>query len=84
MTEPLDRKLKELADAIVAEALQGATSLPDKVDAFKVVYPYYVALLKSKSKPDDEDEDTLGNMARRIAEGSNGGSTKLRGGSGRQ
>lgn len=67
-------ELDKLADTIVTRALLDATSLEEKLDAFKVVSPYYMFKLKTKSKaPEDPDEEnSFADFQSQIAEATNG------------
>lgn len=53
MANKFEEELDALAEKIAAEAKQEGTKLPDRLDAMKVLTPYYA--LRLKHKPEDPD-----------------------------
>jgi hypothetical protein len=59
--------IEKLVADVAKEALSSKTSLQEKMDALKLLAPYYTAL-KKKGKTDDEtsDEPTMGELRNRL------------------
>ena len=51
---PIGKKLSKLADAILNEALEAP--LETKLEAFKLLTPYWIGSEKIKAKPDDDND----------------------------
>jgi len=64
-------KLATLAEVIADEAISFVTPLPLRLEAFKLLTPYYLGLVKTKAKPvEEEAEDTFDKFTKRIADAS--------------
>jgi hypothetical protein len=59
--------IEKLVADVAKEALSGNKNLQEKMDALKLLAPYYTAL-KKKGKTDDEasDEPTMGELRNRL------------------
>lgn len=65
--------IEKLAQSIAKDAMKADTSLQDRIDALKVLTPYYTALTKQKKAPaDDDGEPTFADLTRQIEEHANG------------
>ena len=59
--------IEKLAQQTAKEALKDNTPLQSKIDALKVLSPYYSALKKIDSKePAESDEPTMGDLRRQL------------------
>jgi hypothetical protein len=79
--------IKNLASAIVAQALKEGTSFQDKVDAFKAVTTYYGLLLKNRDSADAEQVPagpSFLDFSEAVAGDQDGRSKAVRTGSGRR
>lgn len=68
MSKALEDIEKLVAD-VAKEASSGNKTIEEKMDALKLLQPYYAVLKKAKGKSDDEqsdDEPTMGEMQRRL------------------
>ena len=53
-SSPIGKKLSKLADSILDEAMQAP--LETKLEAFKLLTPYWIGSEKIKAKPDDDND----------------------------
>ena len=65
MTNFLD-EMDQLAGEIAKTAREVATSLSDKIDAFRALTPYYVQKIKKPKTDDSDDLPTFENFSDRI------------------
>lgn len=68
MTDAL-KNIEKLVAQIAEKAASGDTSQDEKMDAAKLLQPYYTAMKKAKGRLDDEssdDEPTMGDLQKRL------------------
>jgi hypothetical protein len=67
MTNAL-QNIEKLVHQVAEMAISDAIPLNEKLDALKLLTPYYAVLKKAKARPDDEsdDEPTMGDMRERL------------------
>lgn len=66
-------KIEALALSVAEKAMEKDTGLQDRIDALKVLTPYYAALIKGKKQISDEDgEPTFADLTKGIEEHVNG------------
>jgi len=58
--------IEKLIRSIATDAMKADTPLESKMDALKIIAPYYVTLAKGREKVDDTDEPTIGDIQRRL------------------
>jgi hypothetical protein len=65
----LRQKLDNLAASIADAAAQADTELQDRIDALKVLTPYYALLQKHPAGDPEGDELTFGDLQEQISNG---------------
>ena len=72
--------IEKLVETTAKQALQNDTSLQDRVDALKILHPYYAALKKAEGLPaEGGDEPTIADMQAQIEkENGNGRNVQAR------
>lgn len=63
------KDIEKLVEQVAKAAISDKTPLNDKLDALKLLTPYYAVLKKAKAKSDDEpsdDQPTMGDMRERL------------------
>ena len=73
--------IEKLVETTAKQALEKDTSIQSRIDALKVIAPYYGALKKAAGKdPDESDEPTMGDLRRQLdeaEENGHGGSERI-------
>ena len=72
--------IEKLVQTTAKNALEKDTPLQERIDALKVIAPYYTALKKAAGSPADEagDEPTMDDMRTQIEETGNGRAVQTR------
>jgi hypothetical protein len=62
------KDIEQLVAEVAQAAISGNIPLQEKLDALKLLTPYYAVLKKAKGKSDDESSDgtTMGDMRERL------------------
>ena len=77
MKQSVIQAIEELARSVAQAAVTGKTKVNDKIEALRVLDPYYAALKKHKVHitADDSDETTIGGMQNALREAEGNGRT---------
>lgn len=75
-------EIEKLVSKVSCGALDESVAFQDRVEALKVLTPYYIALKKERATT-DEDDGTMADLAKSIKEPENG-PVKVRGYPGRR